>query len=136
MKALLLLLPLFISSCSYVHSFGQIGPHKLYKVQLGSIAAPGQTMVAMVDTNTGVVTFTAPIGGNGVIGSVVTSGGSVAMGYFIGKGLGESGDNTTINAAASVLSNPVLNNAPVINVPDPPPAAMIKRPPYKWGHNK
>lgn len=129
MKYLFLFL---LCGCSYVHEFGQIGSHRLYKIQVGSLAAPGQTAIGMLDTNTGIVTFTSPIGGNGVVGSVVTAGGSVAMGYYIGKGLGKSGDQTTINTD---LANEVTSN-PVINIPDPPPAPPIRRPPFKWGQTK
>lgn len=138
------LLITLVSGCSYTHQFGQVGPHKMYKVQLGSISGPGQTMFALMNTNTGEVTFMSPMGGNGILSSVTVAGSIVAGSYFIGKGLEKShGDSTTVNANAqaesAAQSQAEANNAPVINIPDPPQGPLFprnrppaNRPPNKW----
>lgn len=127
MRYLLLLL---LCGCSYTHQFGQVGPHKLYKIQLGSLSGPSQTMIGMENTNTHEITFLSPMGGNGILSSVTVAGSIVAGSYFVGKGLEKShGDSTTVNAnsqaQATADAQSASQSAPVINVPDGPPAPAI-----------
>lgn len=129
-----------LCGCSYTYPIGTIGSKQLIKVQAGSLSGPTQTMIAMIDTNTHEVTFLSPMGGNGILSSVTVAGSIVAGSYFIGKGLEKGGDHTTVNAVANstaqsfseAVANPVQN----VIVPDPSPAPMIRRPPYRWGHDK
>lgn len=141
MKLLFLILPL-IAGCSYKYEFGQIGAHRLYKIQLGSIAGSTQTMFGILDTNTGTLTYTTPIGGNGVIGAVGSGTGQAAAGWFVGQGLekgnfsssvNQSGSASAAGGAASSSSEAVSHSSPVIHDPPTAPPITRTRPPYgRW----
>ncbi len=117
------LILLFLCGCSYTYPIGTIGNKKLTKVNLGSLFGPGQTMIAVEDTNTHEVTFMAPIGGNGILPSAVVAGALVGGAALISRG--DYGDTVSVNNSGG---SPVVNSAPVINIPDPPPAPPLPAP--------
>ena len=127
MKSLLLFIPLLLASCSYTHEFGQIGPHRLYKVQLGSIAGSTQTMFGILNTNDNSIIWTTPIGGNGLIGAVGSGSGQAAAGWFIGKGLekGNFSSSVNVNADSAATAQSAANSSSTATIPDPPPAPPI-----------
>ena len=117
-------------SCSYSHKFAQIGPIEYHKVNLGSVFGAGQTMIVTVNTNTGEMKEHAPIGGNGVLPSAVVAGALIGGAALISRG--DYGDTVSVNqSGGSPAAGPVINNSPVINIQDPPPAPPLPAPRIK-----
>lgn len=84
---LLYLLPLLLCSClSYTRPIGSLGcgENKLtfHKVQLGSMTAPGQTVLVVEDAS-GKLTIGTPLGGNGILPGVPQAAGLAALGAGI-----------------------------------------------------
>lgn len=151
MKRLSLLLALaallamvLITGCSYVRPIGMVGSKRFTKVQLGSLSAPGQTLLVIEDTNTHEVIITQPMGGNGVVPSLIQAGGIVGGAAALGNALDRNnGDRTTVvnNAGDTSVSTDVDNTVKIEDDPPAPPFSPSKppktrppdnRPPRKW----
>jgi hypothetical protein len=95
----LLILVLFTIGCSSVHQIGQIGEFEIWQVKTRDALTPNTVTVLTHNLEDGALTKIE--GGTGRSGLGQLAGPSAAVGaaYFIGKGLGDSGDeiNTETN---------------------------------------
>ena len=121
MKVILLALALLLTGCSYTRHIGTVGTKRFTKVQLGSLTAPGQTLIVIEDTNTHEVTIMAPMGGNGVVPSLLTAGGIAGGAVALGSALESDNRNTTTINIADDPPSPLIppNNRPPANRPPP-----------------
>lgn len=117
-SALLIVIALALTGCSYTREIGVVGTKRFTKVQLGSLTAPGQTLIVVEDTQTHSITLLTPMGGNGVVPAFLQAGGIVGAGFAFGSALGES--DTTIH-------NTVVDKPPA--PPRYPPQRPRDRPP-------
>jgi hypothetical protein len=121
MKYLLCLL-LFLTGCSYTRTIGEVGSKRFIKVQLGSLTAPGQTLLVIEDVKNGEITFMTPMAGNGVVPALLQAGGIAGGAVALGNVL--EADRTTV----TITDDPP---APPVNPPKTRPPA--NRPPqHKW----
>lgn len=132
MKIILLILALVaLVGCSYTRSIGTVGSKRFTKVQLGSLTAPGQTLLVIEDTNTHEVIITQPMGGNGMVPSLVQAGGIAGAAAALGNSLDrDHGDRTVVRTDVSNQIE-VTDEAPAPPIVPPvkPPKPPKNRPP-------
>jgi hypothetical protein len=92
----LLVLMLLVAGCASVKEIGEIGTHKIYNVKTENVFAPSTSTILTHNTEDG--TLMMVNGGSGASGLGQIAGPAAVVGgaYFIGKGLGDSGDNVTV----------------------------------------
>lgn len=117
MRYLTVLLVL-LTGCSYVNTIGLVGSKRFVKVQLGSLTAPGQTLLVIEDVNTHEITMMTPVAGNGVVPSLLTAGGIAGGAVALGNSFRRE----------STIYNNSQSSARVIE-DDPPSPPMPTRPP-------
>lgn len=121
---LALTLTLSLTACSYTRHIGTVGSKRFTKVQLGSLTAPGQTLLVVEDTSTHEITLMTPMAGNGVVPGLLQAGGIVGGAIALGNIVDSDSDSssTTINIA----DDPP---APPMGVPPKPQRPPKNRPP-------
>lgn len=141
-KYIALLTGLILTGCSYTKPIGKVGSGtnqlKFYKVQLGSLSAPAQTLLVMEDAS-GKLSAYEPQAGNGVVPAVPQAAAVAYLGHAIGGGLADAdGDKTTVTqraaptatagaSAASSSSSSALNNSRDFIGPRLPPGWQRKQ---------
>ena len=110
----LLSIVVFAAGCASVKEIGEIGGHKIYNVKTENVFAPSTSTILTYNTADG--TLTMINGGSGASGLGQIAGPAAVVGgaYFIGKGMKDSGDTTTIttdNTSISVTDVDVTTGA-------------------------
>ena len=102
--------------CAAVDKIGDIGGHEIYKVTTRDLIAPSSTtLLTLNKADNGLTRIEGGVGAS-MLGQVAGPAAVAGAGYFIGRGIGDSGDeNRTENNTSISNTN---STAAGINVPD------------------
>lgn len=94
-KSLALILGLSLTGCASVAQIGEIGTHKIYWVQTCDVIAPCTTTILTYNNKDGALNKIEGGTGPSVLGQLAGPASVATAGYFVGRGLEDSGDTIT-----------------------------------------
>ena len=86
-----------LTACGGVYKVGQIGTHEVWQVTTRDVVAPSTQTVLTHNLKDGAVTKIEGGTGSSFLGQVAGPAATALGAYYIGQGIGESGDEVTVN---------------------------------------
>jgi hypothetical protein len=100
-KLMIMVMVIVLSGCASVARIGEIGVHEVYMVQTCDMISPCTTTILTHNPKDGALNKIEGGTGPSALGQFLGPASVATAGYFVGKGLGESGDVVTSSTELS-----------------------------------